>query len=243
MRSASVSWLANLINLKTLVLKDGYKAYRKWVLSQFRKEWPLKLIGGRTGTGKTELLASLAEKGISTIDLEGLANHRGSSFGALGLPSQPSSEHYENLIAERLIACEIKAEKSIWIEAESANLGRCRIPNDLYKQMKLAPVLEIDRVKQERIERLVKVYATHDNEALKMATSRISRRLGPQRTKQALEAIENEQWNDACYAMLDYYDRCYDHELARAAQRKTIDISGLTSDLAALKLITADLVS
>ena len=86
MRSASVSWLANMINLKTLVLKNGYKAYRKWVLSQFHKEWPLKLIGGRTGTGKTELLASLAEKGISTIDLEGLANHRGSSLGALGLP-------------------------------------------------------------------------------------------------------------------------------------------------------------
>ena len=90
------------MNINTLTLSGGYKTYRKWVLMQFCKNWPLSLIGGRTGTGKTELLLSLKEWQILTIDLEGLANHRGSSFGGLGLTNQPTSEQYENLLAEAL---------------------------------------------------------------------------------------------------------------------------------------------
>ncbi len=242
MRSASISWLANLININTAILSGGYKTYRKWVLQQFHEKWPLKLIGGRTGTGKTDLLLSLAKKGISTIDLEGLANHRGSSFGGLGLPPQPTSEHYENLIAEALGICSKDSTKGIWLEAESAHLGRCRIPNELFNQMKAAPVIEINRSKQERIDQLVKVYAEQEKESLKEATSRISRRLGPQRTYQALEAIENEEWKEACCAMLDYYDRCYEHELARATQRETIDLSWLSPDQGAAKLITSGLI-
>ena len=242
MRSASIGWLANLINIKTLILTGGYKSYRRWVLEQFCKNWSLNLIGGRTGTGKTDLLQSLKKHQIATIDLEGLANHRGSSFGGLGLPEQPSSEQYENLIAEELDNYKKVSKKAIWIEAESAHLGRCRIPTDFYKRMKEAPVLEIDRNKEERIYNLVGVYSVHKKEALQLATTRISRRLGPQRTKEALQAIENGEWGKACSAMLDYYDRCYDHELAKSPQRKTIDISGLTSDLAAAKLIQEGLI-
>ena len=74
------------------------------------------------------------------------------------------------------------------------------------------------------------------------ATTRISRRLGPQRTKQALIAIEKEQWDQACDAMLDYYDRCYEHELARSSQRETIDISGLTPDEASKELLNKGLI-
>ena len=109
------------------------------------------LITGKTGTGKTDLLCSMKKKGIFTIDLEGLANHRGSTFGGLGLPLQPTSEHYENLLAENLDLFAEDSPKGIWIEAESPNLGRCRIPNALFKQMKSAPVLQIDRSKNERI--------------------------------------------------------------------------------------------
>ncbi len=242
MRSGCLSWLANVSNISTLVLTGGYKTYRKWVLAQFCKNWPLKLIGGRTGTGKTELLQSLKKHQVSIIDLEGLANHRGSSFGGLGLPEQPTSEQYENLIAEQLDHHKKFLPKAIWIEAESAHLGRCRIPNDLYKQMKQAPVLEISRSKEERINNLVDVYSVHNKESLELATTRISRRLGPQRTKEAIQAIENSEWGKACDAMLDYYDRCYEHELAKSPQRKTIDISGLSSDLAAAKLITSGLI-
>ncbi len=242
MRSASVGWLANLLNLKPVILVGGYKSYRKWVLQQFQSEWPVRLIGGKTGTGKTDLLLSMAKKGLATIDLEGLANHRGSSFGGLGLPLQPTSEHYENLLAENLELYAKNSPKAIWIEAESPNLGRCRIPNELVKQMKKAPLLQIDRSNEERVLQLVRVYASHSKEDLKMATSRISRRLGPQRTALALEAIENENWEQACRAMLDYYDRCYEHELEKTAQRETINISGLSPDEAVSKLLTEGLI-
>ncbi len=243
MRSSSVGWLADLLDLKPAILQGGYKTYRNWVLAKFNERLPIALIGGRTGTGKTDLLSALAQKGVSTIDLEGLANHRGSSFGGLGMPLQPTSEHYENLIAESLDNCKIDPTHKIWMEDESAHLGRCRIPHELFKQMRLASVIEIERSKKERIQQLVTIYSHQNKEELLEATTRINRRLGPQRTAKAMKAIEDEEWGDACLAMLDYYDRCYDHDLARSPHRNTVDMSGLTADMAAEKLLNQGLVN
>ena len=106
MRSASVAWLAEQLDLPVLLLEGGYKAYRRWVLELFERPWPLRLLGGRTGSGKTELLLALREPGAAVVDLEGLAHHRGSSFGGLGLPPQPSTEHYENRLAMALAPLE-----------------------------------------------------------------------------------------------------------------------------------------
>jgi tRNA 2-selenouridine synthase len=212
MRSDSVAWLAGRLGLATLVLQGGYKAYRRWVLVQFERPWPLRLLGGRTGTGKTELLLALRDRGVAVLDLEGLANHRGSSFGGLGLPPQPSSEHYENLLAAGLNTMETAGE--IWLEAESAQVGRCRIPRGLWLQMRAAPVLEVRRPLDWRVRQLVAVYGCQPPAELTAATERIARRLGPQRTREALGAIARSDWAEACRQMLDYYDRCYDHELA-----------------------------
>ena len=237
MRSASIAWLAEQIDLKPLLLKGGYKHYRQWVLEQFSRPWPLRLLGGRTGTGKTDLLLALEQRGVAMVDLEGLAHHRGSSFGGLGLPQQPSTEHYENKLAECLDRHRRSQARSIWLEAESVQVGRCRIPAGLFQQMQQAPVLEIQRTLEERVNQLVGVYGSQGQEALSEATQRISRRLGPQRTAMALKAIEAEDWGTACRATLDYYDRCYDHELERTPQRQSIDISGLSPSAAADHLI------
>ena len=237
MRSASIAWLAEQIDLKPLLLKGGYKQYRHWVLKQFSRPWPLCLLGGRTGTGKTDLLLALEQRGVAMVDLEGLAHHRGSSFGGLGLPEQPSTEHYENKLAECLDRHQRGQARSIWLEAESVQVGRCRIPADLFQQMQQAPVLEIRRTLDERVNQLVGVYGTQGKEALSEATQRISRRLGPQRTAMALKAIAAEDWGTACRATLDYYDRCYDHELERTPHRRSIDISGLSPSAAADRLI------
>ncbi|CAK6699185.1 tRNA 2-selenouridine(34) synthase MnmH [Synechococcus sp. BA-124 BA4] len=219
MRSASVGWLAETLGLSVQLLEGGYKAYRHWVLTSFERPWPLRLLGGRTGTGKTDLLLELARRGVAVVDLEGLAHHRGSSFGGLGLPPQPSSEHFENRLAAALATCADADE--IWLEAESAQVGRCRIPVGLWRQMQSAPVLEISRPLGERLRRLVAVYGVQEADDLAEATRRIARRLGPVRTQEALAAIERRDWTEACRWMLDYYDRCYDHELER--QRKRTD--------------------
>ena len=242
MRSASMAWLAQQIDLNPLLLQGGYKAYRHWAQKSFDQDWPLRIMGGRTGTGKTDLLLALQNKGVAVLDLEGLANHRGSSFGGLGLPAQPSTEHYENLLAEVLDQHQRQAAGSIWLEAESIQVGRCRIPKGLFDQMRTAPVLEIQRSLEERVEQLVGVYGQQGSEALADATNRISRRLGPQRTQQALEAIAKQDWATACRATLDYYDRCYDHELARCPDRNSIDLTGQTAAMAAETLLKAKLV-
>ena len=108
--------------------------------------------------------------------------------------------------------------------------------------MKIAPVLEINRSYEERVSNLVRVYSQHGLSALIEATLRIKKRLGPQRTNQAITAIEQSDWANACKAMLDYYDRCYDHELSQASQLETVDLSGLNPTEATKKLEKLDLV-
>ncbi len=242
MRSNSMAWLAGLSDHPVCVLEGGYKRYRQWVLQSFESPWPLKVLGGRTGTGKTDLLLELERQNVAVVDLEGLAHHRGSSFGNLGLPEQPSTEHYENRLAEILERHARRKASEIWLEAESSQVGRCRIPRPLFQQMQGAPVLEIRRSDQERVNRLVNVYAVHDATALREATERIQRRLGPQRTREALLAIDQQRWGDACTAMLAYYDSCYDRELERKPALKTIDLEGVDPKGAAKLLVEEGIV-
>ena len=239
MRSGSVAWLAAQLDLPVLLLEGGYKAWRHWVLERFERPWPLRLLGGRTGTGKTDLLLALRDRGVAVLDLEGRAQHRGSSFGALGLPPQPSSEHFENLLAADLAALEGAPE--IWLEAESSQVGRCRIPAGLWRQMKAAPALAIQRPLEHRVAQLVAVYGQQDPDELAEATRRIARRLGPQRTGIALEAIAASDWATACRQMLDYYDRCYDHELS-GHDVQTLELGELEPAQAARLLLERGLV-
>ncbi|MCP9927603.1 tRNA 2-selenouridine(34) synthase MnmH [Cyanobium sp. CH-040] len=240
MRSASVAWLAAQLDLPAVLMEGGYKAYRRWVLAQFERPWPLRLLGGRTGTGKTDLLLALAECGVAVVDLEGLAHHRGSSFGALGLPPQPSSEHYENRLALALRGLEGAPE--IWLEAESVQVGRCRIPAGLWRQMKAAPALAVQRPLEHRLAQLVRIYGVQDPQELAEATRRIARRLGPQRTAAALEAIAARDWTAACRQMLDYYDRCYDHDLS-AHTSQPVELGELSAEAAAQLLLQRGLVA
>ncbi|MFA7251654.1 MAG: tRNA 2-selenouridine(34) synthase MnmH, partial [Bacteroidales bacterium] len=99
MRSASVAWLMEKVGIRCYTLENGYKAYRNHLLGFFEHlPHPINVLGGLTGSGKTERLLQMAATGEQVIDLEGLANHKGSSFGNLGNPPQPSTEHFQNLL-------------------------------------------------------------------------------------------------------------------------------------------------
>ena len=113
MRSAGVAWLLDLYGFKVYTLVGGYKAYRKWVLSQFEKEYSFNIIGGYTGSGKTLLIHELIKQQKKVIDLEELANHKGSAFGAVG--EQPRQEMFENKLANQLsvVSCSLTAEKDL----------------------------------------------------------------------------------------------------------------------------------
>ncbi len=235
MRSKSVSWLLKKINIDSVTLKGGYKSYRNHVLNSFNLKHKIILIGGKTGTGKTRILKLLRCYGNHIIDLESLANHRGSSFGGLGMKSQPSNEQFENLIADELNYSINK--EIIYLEAESANIGKCRIPIEFYKQMKDAQRIEILNNQRNRLTELIKTYSIYDGNDLKEAVERIAKRLGPQRTKKAKDSINSKNWEGVCEAVLDYYDKCYDHELNSIEREiRYLDISDISDELLVLSI-------
>ena len=236
MRSGSVAWLASTLDLDVVVLEGGYKCFRRWVHSQFERAWPIQLLGGGTGSGKTDVLLALAQQGGAMVDLEGLAHHRGSSFGGLGQPEQPSTEMFENELAQALVA--MAGKDPLWLEAESIQIGRCRLPNELWQQMQQAPVVVLQRPQQERIDALVALYGAEAHEGLLEATQRLQRRLGPQRTKDATDSIQAGDLSSACAVILDYYDRCYSYELnRRTTPITTLTVDGLSPGAVAQRLL------
>jgi tRNA 2-selenouridine synthase len=237
MRSGGMGWILSMAGFQVTLLEGGYKAYRRWVRQQLARPRSLVVLGGMTGTSKTEILRALAAQG-QVLDLEGLANHRGSSFGALEMPPQPSTEHYENLIAQQL--SDFDPDQPTWVEAESRRVGTCRVPDELFLQMEAAPTLEVVRPLSERLDHLVDIYGEADREGLVAATERIRKRLGGQRTQAAVDHIQRGNLRAACEIILDYYDRTYRYDLER--RQKTIpqiDITYLSDQAAAQKLLAA----
>ncbi|MBO8219067.1 tRNA 2-selenouridine(34) synthase MnmH [Prochlorococcus marinus] len=235
MRSQSIAWLLEKYKYNTITLKGGYKTYRRWILESFTKKWNFLIIGGKTGTGKTRLLTLLEKYKYQTIDLEGFACHRGSTFGSLGMNEQPSNEQFENKIAEKLNS--FKAINKIFIEAESANIGKCKIPHEVFKQMKTSRRIEILRSEENRLDELIDTYSVFNKEELKESVLRIKKRLGPQRTKIAIESIEKERWDLVCRSVLDYYDRCYEYEKVGKENITLLDLTDKKYDEKILELI------
>ncbi|MFM9911622.1 MAG: tRNA 2-selenouridine(34) synthase MnmH [Chitinophagaceae bacterium] len=102
MRSAGVAWLLDLYGFKVYTLIGGYKNYRKWIVETFSLPYSFTILGGYTGSGKTYVLDELEKNGQAVINLEKLANHKGSAFGNIGMPKQPTQEMFENLLATEL---------------------------------------------------------------------------------------------------------------------------------------------
>ena len=235
MRSQSIAWLLEKYKLNPITLKGGYKKYRRWILDCFSKKWNIIIIGGKTGSGKTRLLSLLNKNKYQTIDLEEFACHRGSTFGGLGMKEQPSNEEFENKIAEKLYS--FKTINNVFVEAESANIGKCKIPHEFFNQMKKSRRIEILRSESNRLKELIDTYSVFQKEELKDSVQRIKKRLGPQRTKIALESIDNEKWDLVCRSVLDYYDRCYEYEKVGKENITLLDLTDKNYDEKILDLI------
>ena len=235
MRSQSIAWLLEKFKLNLVTLNGGYKIYRRWVLDSFSKNLKIVVIGGKTGTGKTRLLSLLEKYKYQTIDLEGFACHRGSTFGGLGMREQPSNEQFENMIAEKLNS--FRFTNNIFVEAESANIGKCKIPHEFFNQMKNSRRIEILRSESNRLDELIDTYSVFKKEELQESVLRIKKRLGPQRTKIALESINSEKWDLVCKSVLNYYDKCYEYEKVGKTNIKILDLTNKKYDERILELI------
>jgi tRNA 2-selenouridine synthase len=226
MRSQILSWLLEMVGFEVFRLKGGYKTYRTFTFEEVRKDRKLIVLGGKTGTGKTVLLQKLKEKGEQILDLEGIANHKGSSFGAIGLPPQPSVEQFENLLAENLFVNDPSIPT--WVENESRKIGRLILPDRLYEQMGKAPLIDIQKTREERIAHIAEEYGDLHEESLIAAVNRLQKRLGGLRTQQAIEAIQEKRMADWITNLLIYYDKTYEFDLTHHEKEKTtiLDLSG-----------------
>ncbi|MFN8241337.1 MAG: tRNA 2-selenouridine(34) synthase MnmH [Bacteroidales bacterium] len=229
MRSEAMAWLFSLAGIDCLVLEGGYKAYRHLVLDDLGKRRKYIILGGLTGSGKTEILKQLASTGQQVIDLEGIACHKGSAFGSLGQPPQPSSEHFANILHSRLN--ELDEEKPVWLEDESKNIGTVFMPDQFYNIMQESPVVAIMEDIETRMPRLLSEYSRYSPEDLEKSIMRISKRLGGDFTKEALESIRSGDFQRAIEITLVYYDKTYTFGLKRRPEGLIRYVSTDTHDV------------
>ncbi len=217
MRSAGVAWLLDLYGFKVYTLSGGYKTYRQWARMQFDKPYNLSIVGGYTGSGKTGVLDVLQDTGRKVIDLEGLANHKGSAFGALGEKPQPTQEMFENLLAEKLFELQgapvVSGLEDIFIEDESQRIGVLNIPNNFWNQMRKSPVLFLDIPFEERLIYLTEEYGKFDKASIVNAIIRIQKRLGGLETKLAINYLLENDHRECFRILLKYYDKYYEKGL------------------------------
>ena len=208
MRSGAIAWLLDLYGFKIHTLSGGYKSFRNHVLSVFNDPIPIHIVGGYTGSGKTEILKELEKHGQSTLDLESIAKHKGSAFGNINMPAQPSQEMFENLLALDIMALN-KETGIVWVEDESQRIGLVNIPTGFWEQMRNSPVFFLDIPFEERLNHLVEEYGELDKEKMMGAITRIQKRLGGVETKNALSFLEQNDMKSCFRILLKYYDKYY----------------------------------
>jgi tRNA 2-selenouridine synthase len=217
MRSGAVSWLLDIYGFKVYTLIGGYKKFRNLALDIFKQPFPFYILGGYTGSGKTELLNALQQKGETIVDLEALASHKGSAFGNIGLPKQPSQEMFENMLALELRKSIVNGESSkqnsvhspLWLEDESQRIGLVNIPHELWKTMRQSPVWFLEIPFEERLSYIVQEYGGLDPEKLRDAIGRISQKLGSLNANTAITLLNEGKTRECFEILLGYYDKFY----------------------------------
>jgi len=210
-RSGSMAWLLERAGLQVAVVEGGYKALRSYGKQYLASLEPrLRVLGGPTGSGKTEVLRAMAKQGSHVLDLEALAHHQGSAFGGLGQAPQPTNEQFENELITAALAI-AQDGQPIWVEDESRGIGRVYLPEGFYTAMQAAPLYQLELPQSVRLGRLVSAYGRHPIEALQDAFAHLRKRMGGQFVKAAQEALAAGKLELAAQLALSYYDRAYAH--------------------------------
>lgn len=157
-RSGSFSIILQQVGWRAETIKGGYKAWRHLVVDSLYDHpfpSPMVVLDGNTGSAKTDVLKRLPARGVQVIDLEGLANHRGSLFGSMG--PQPSQKAFEGRLALAIAALDPK--KPVVVEAESSKIGNCRLAPRIWREMVVAPRVVIEAPRRARADYLTRAYS------------------------------------------------------------------------------------
>ena len=212
MRSHSMAWLLEQAGLEVSVLEGGYRNWRRYIYEVMANWGQWVVIGGPTGSGKTKLLHALKEAGEQVLDLEALANHRGSAFGALGLPPQPGNEQFISDIG--MMMCGMKQRGRIWVEDESSMIGSLHLPEVIVGRLSSSPFVYLKTHSERRIRELVHEYGQQARAELEGAFRKIARKIGGQYLNLALEALNAGRLDEAAAIALRYYDKAYAQSLS-----------------------------
>jgi tRNA 2-selenouridine synthase len=222
MRSESFAGLLEQYGFRPRLLQGGYKAYRRAAHCSFAQPRRIIILSGHSGAGKTRLLHALQAACEQVIDLEGLACHRGSVFGGINQPPQPTVEQFENDLF--LQWRDLDPSKPVWIEGESQSIGKVFIPQPVWEQMSAAPAIFVDVQREQRVELLVEEYGDLPVDELALAMERISKRLGGARLRAALEALQRKDVHTVAELALEYYDKAYSNSLQKSPRELVINV-------------------
>lgn len=214
MRSRALTSFLELAGTPARQLLGGHKVFRRRVLDDLAAGgWGRVLVlRGMTGVGKTVMLTRLADEGYPVIDLEGLANHRGSAFGGLGLPDQPGQKKFEALLREELL--KFQGSEYILVEGESRHIGRLQVPPILFAAMQQEPSIWLEASLDFRVDCILDDYPAIDQERLtfERPIRALKERLGNEKVAHLLDLLHNGTWDELVRElMVNYYDPLYQH--------------------------------
>ena len=213
LRSKTVVTILDLTGFPAMQLQGGYKAFRNHVAASFeplRPPAPLVVLHGMTGIGKTRLLMDLQNNGkVTVIDLEGLACHRGSAFGELGLQQELSQKRFDTLLWDAFRNAEIG--RPIIVEGESRRIGRISLPGNLYEVMQESTKVWCEASIDTRVRRLIEEYGMPEyGEGMETALLRIKKRLGGAMYEEILGHLERWEMEPFMEKLVvHYYDKLY----------------------------------
>ena len=220
MRSEFFAFLFHYYGLKPMIIKGGYKAYRSKAHETFCSPFNIQVLSGKTGSAKTYILNELEQLGEQIIDIEKLAHHRGSTFGAIGMEVQNTQEQFENELFECLRKLDPK--RPVWVEDESRNIGSNVIPEGFWKQMRVADRYVVEKDIEERLAIIMKDYGLFSIDELTISMNKIGKRLGPQHVKAAIEFLNLGEIEEAFKLALVYYDKAYSFQIEKLVNVKKV---------------------
>jgi len=231
LRSRAMTTFLQLAGYPAFQLRGGHKAFRRHVVDFFEQGcWGRMLVlRGLTGVGKTRLLHQLAAQNQPVIDLEGLANHRGSAFGGVGLGEQPGQKQFEALLWEQLQ--HIPADGWALTEGESRHIGKLLLPQRFFRSLQTETTLWVETSLENRIKIILEDYCVNQlpEEAFISPIQSLQRRLGLAEVENMLELLRQKNWHElVAELMLKYYDPLYRH--TKPDNRITIELDPFSTE-------------